>query len=225
MDALTALFEKQDSAYADFLARLTPSVSRERIIGVRAPDIKKLAARMDSRDALSFFYALPHHYLEENLLHGALIARCCKTYGDALQRVNAFLPYIDNWAVCDTLSPPSFKKEPEKLYAEVKTWLASGRVYTVRFGLICLMRFFLGENYRPDALELAAGAKGDYYIDMAAAWFFCEALIKRWEDAIKWIEKGALSSSVHNKAIQKARESFRITPQQKEYLKSLKRPR
>jgi len=222
MDIIRTLFEMKDEAFAEFMARLTPSVEPNRIIGVRTPEIRKLAKGIEVKDAIAFLDALPHRYLEENLLHSALLSRFYREYDEALAKVSEFLPFVDNWAVCDTLAPPAFKERPDILYTEIHKWLQSGKIYTVRFGLICLMKYFLDENYRQDTLMLAAAAGGDYYIEMAAAWFFCEALVKRWDDAVKILEENTLCVFVHNKTIQKARESFRMSQERKDYLKTLK---
>lgn len=220
-DELMAL---EDTAYGDFQAKLTPGVPREAFIGVRVPDARKLAKRL-AKDvgADAFLNQLPHKYFDENMLHGLLIAEI-KDYDACVNALEKFLPYVDNWAVCDIMSPKILKKNKPALIGKIKEWSASKKTYTCRFGIEMLMSHFLDDDFRPEYLEIPAAVRSDeYYVRMMIAWFFATALAKQWDAAVKYIEECRLDVWTHNKTIQKARESYRITPEQKEYLKSLKR--
>lgn len=217
------LFELQDEKYADFQAKLTPGIPRECFIGVRMPAMRKLAKELAKDPASADFLAqLPHDYYDENLLHGQLIS-LIKDYETCLIEVDRFLPYVDNWAVCDTMSPNVFKKHRPELLAKIREWAASDETYTARFGLEMLMSHFLDEEFRPEYLEIAAAATGeDYYMKMMVAWFFATALAKQWDATIGYVEQYRLAPWTHNKTIQKAIESYRITPEQKDFLRSLR---
>lgn len=218
------LFELQDIGYAEFQSKLTPTVPRETFIGVRVPEVRKLA-KSYSKDpeCQEFLKELPHLYYDENMLHGLLLSEM-KDYDACISAVDIFLPYVDNWAVCDIMSPKVFKKHKEELLEKIKIWAASDQVYTCRFGLEMLMTHFLDEDYKPEYLEIAAGVHSEeYYVNMMIAWFFATALAKQWDTTIPYITENRLSEWVHNKTIQKSRESYRITDEQKEYLKGLKR--
>lgn len=218
------LFELQDNAYADFQAKLTPGIPRESIIGVRLPLLRKMGKKLaGTREARLFLQELPHTYYDENLLHGLLISEE-KNYDLCIEELEAFLPYVDNWAVCDTMSPKVFRKKKEELMKSIRKWTGASHVYTCRFGMGMLMRHFLDEDFRQEALEIPAKIRSDeYYINMMTAWLFATALAKQWDAAIGYLTEERLDVWTHNKTIQKARESFRITPEQKEYLKTLKR--
>ncbi len=213
----------QDVAYRAFQSRLMPTVELETIIGVRTPALRKYAKTLDSEKAADFMAALPHTYYEENNLHGMLIERM-PDYETVIAALDTFLPYVDNWATCDLISPPVFKKCRPALFGKIKGWLNAGDTYTVRFGLKMLMTHFLEEDYTPAVLPLAASVdtKHEYYLEMMQAWFFATALAKQYADALSYLEERKLAPEVHGKTIQKAVESFRITPEQKEYLKTLK---
>lgn len=223
LKATKMLFEKQDQAYADFQAKLTPTIPREKFIGVRVPDVRAIAKSYKKDEEVPLFMAaLPHNYYDENMLHGLLISEI-KDYGKCLEELDKFLPFVDNWAVCDIMSPKVFKKHRPELMTEIRRWTASDHVYTCRFGIEMLMSHYLDDDFRPEYLEIPASVISDeYYVNMMIAWFYATALAKQWDAAIPFIEKYRLGKWVHNKTIQKARESFRITPGQKEYLNILK---
>ena len=218
---LTALAEP---AFAAFQAKLIPTVAPERILGVRSPALRALAKELRRQgEGAAFLDALPHFYLEENTYHAFLLNEE-KDLAALLPRLAAFLPEIDNWAVCDGLAPRAFNKEPEATFELVRGWLKSEREYTVRFGLVTLLRFYLDEEFRPEGLELAAGLRREeYYIRMANAWYFSFALIKQYEAALPYLTERRLDPWTHNKAIQKAVESFRISAERKARLKALRR--
>ena len=218
------LFALQDVAYADFQAKLTPNIPRERFIGVRVPEARKLAKRLAQEpEAAIFLRDLPHTYYDENILHSLLLSEM-KDYDACIAAVDAFLPYVDNWAVCDILSPKIFKKHKTALLEKIKEWSASKKTYTCRFGIEMLLSHFLDEDFKPAYLKIPASVhREEYYVRMMMAWFFATALAKQWDATIDYLEDCRLDPWTHNKTIQKARESGRITPKQKEYLKTLKR--
>lgn len=224
LKVLDKLFELQDKKYADFHGKLIPHIPREKIIGVRVPNMRKLAKEYSkSEESKVFLNDLPHKYYDENLLHGMLISEI-KDYDKCINKLDKFLPYVDNWAVCDTISPKVFKRSREKLLGKIKIWISSKETYVCRFGILMLMKHFLDDYFTPEYLENVADIEFDeYYLKMMIAWFFATALSKHWNETIVYLERKKLDVWVHNKAIQKARESYRITTQQKEYLKSLKR--
>ncbi len=224
MDILKELLDLREEEYADFQSRLTPGIDRERFIGVRIPKLRKLAGIFKKTTASKEFLGeLPHYYFEENMLHGLLIAEI-KDYDMCIAELEKFLPFIDNWAVCDVLSPKVFKKHKTELFSEIQKWSNSKDTYICRFGIGMLMRYFLDEDFTPEHLKIPANIHSEeYYVNMMLAWYFATALAKQWKDTIVLLETGALDKWVHNKTIQKARESFRITGGQKEYLKGLKR--
>ena len=222
----TRLFALQDKPYAAFQSRLTPNVDPEKFIGVRVPACRQLAKELYKNEAdavRDFLTRLPHEYYDENMLHGLLIAEI-KDFGDCVDALERFLPYVDNWAVCDVMAPRCFVKHKQELLPAIMKWMGSSEEYTVRFGLEMLMSHYLDEDFEPAYLERAAELRSDkYYVNMMLAWFFATALTKQWDSAIPYIEARRLDEWVHNKTIQKARESFRITEAQKQYLLSLKR--
>ena len=217
------MFAKQDIKYRDFQAPLFPNIDKERMIGVRTPELKKLAKELfGSELANKFIETLPHQYFDENQLHAFLIS-LIKDYKTCLKEVERFLPYIDNWGTCDQLSPKVFAKHKEELVVDIKRWIKSKHTYTVRFAIGMLLGLYLDESFKEDYLELVSGVKSDeYYINMMIAWYFATALAKQYDSTIKYIEDKQLDPWVHNKTIQKAVESYRITNEQKAYLKSLK---
>lgn len=223
MEVQKRLFELQDEKYAEFQSKLVPTIKKETIIGVRVPELRKFAKKYRKEsECQEFFKDLPHQYYDENILHGILLSEM-KEYDTCIEQVESFLPYVDNWAVCDIMSPKVFKKNKEKLLEKIKIWAASDQTYTIRFGLEMLMTHFLDEDYRPEYLEIAAVVKSEeYYVNMMIAWFFATALAKQWDTVIPYITEKRLEKWVHNKTIQKARESYRITDEQKEYLKKWK---
>ncbi len=217
------LFSLQDISYGDFQAKLTPGIPRELFIGVRVPNVRNLAKRLVKNTNIDkFLNDLPHTYYDENMLHGLLISEI-KDYDECIKAVDIFLPYVDNWAVCDIMSPKIFKKHKTALLEKIKEWSISEKPYTCRFGIEMLMSHYLDDDFKKEYLDIPASIHSeDYYVRMMCAWFFATALTKQWNDSIQYIEEHRLDTWVHNKTIQKARESFRITPEQKEYLKSLK---
>ena len=224
MNIQKRLFELSDEKNADFSAKLTPGIDREKFLGVRIPASRKLAKEIiKENEHKDFLNSLPHKYYDENILHSILISEI-KDYDECIKYVDEFLPYVDNWAVCDTMSPKAFKNKHERLMNDILRWVDSDQTYTIRFGLKMLMAHFLGNDFKKEYLEIPAKIKSDeYYINMMIAWFYATALAKQWDSTIVYIENGVLDKWVHNKAIQKARESYRITAEQKEYLKSLKK--
>ncbi len=252
------LFELQDIKYADFQSSLTPTLSRERFIGVRTPMLRALAKKLaavrkiaatpdvvrssvgkadnkrtdvkfsdhiSADDIEKFMKDLPHFYFEENQLHAFLIAGE-KDFAVCLTELERFLPYIDNWATCDQLSPKVFKNCPERLLPYIDRWLDSSHIYTVRFGIGMLMRYFLDDRFEVKYAEQVAAfsSERDYYISMMVAWYFATALAKQYDAILPFLEENRLDTWTHNKTIQKAVESYRIKPEQKACLKSLKRP-
>lgn len=219
----TELFQLQDEAYRDFQGKLIPTIERDTIIGVRTPELRKLAKKLVKRDDVDEFLAvLPHLYFDENQLHAFLISEM-KDFGRCMDNVCRFLPYVDNWATCDQLSPGIFKKYRQKLLPYIRKWIGSERVYTVRFAVGMLMQHFLDQDFDLAYPELVAGIQTEeYYINMMVAWYFATALAKQYEAVLPYIEGKRLDDWTHNKAIQKSIESRRITPEQKTYLRSLK---
>ena len=222
------LFQLQDVKYRDFQKKLIPTMDPEKIIGVRTPELRKLAKQLykdpEMNEATAEFLAgLPHDYFDENQLHAFLISEE-KDFDRCMELTEEFLPYIDNWATCDQLSPKVFRKNKDRLLLHIRKWLESDRTYTVRFAIGMLMQHFLDEDFDTEYPELVAEVRSDeYYVNMMIAWYFATALAKQYETAIRYIERQRLDVWTHNKAIQKARESYRITPEQKDYLKQLKR--
>lgn len=220
------LFALRDTGYADFQSRLTPNVPREAFIGVRVPELRELAKRIGREDpgkCRDFMQDLPHTYYDENMLQSLLISNI-RDFEACIKALDAFLPYVDNWAVCDILSPCIFKKERDRLLDRIPHWIDSDLTYTCRFGIEMLMTHFLDDSFKPAYLDLPAAVRSDeYYVNMMIAWFFATALAKQWEAAISYLEEDRLSVWTHNKTIQKARESHRISEEKKEYLRGLRR--
>ena len=217
------LFELQDLKYRDFNASLIPNVDKETVIGVRTPQLRKLAKELSKDPDIEIFLrTLPHKYFEENNLHG-LIIEAMKYYDRCVAEMKLFLPYIDNWATCDIISPKIFKKHLPELLDEIKVWIGSDHTYTVRFGIEMLMSFYLDDEFKPEYPEMVVGVKSEeYYVNMMIAWYFATALAKQYDAVLPIIEEKRLEKWTHNKAIQKSVESYRITPEQKVYLKTLK---
>ena len=218
------LFEMQDLQYKSFHSKLMPTVNPDKIIGVRVPEIRRFAKEFSkSKEAENFIKNLPHKYYEEDNLHAFLIEQI-KDYQRVVYELNRFLPFVDNWATCDGLTPKIFANHTEELVAEIDNWLKSEQIYTVRFAVNMLMKFYLEDNFKEDYLQKVADIKIDeYYVKMVQAWYFATALAKQWNSAALYLTENKLDEWVHNKTIQKAVESYRITPEQKEYLKKLKR--
>lgn len=218
------LFALADGKYAEFQAKLTPTVEADRFIGVRTPLIRAFAAELSQTpEAEAFLKELPHEFYDENILHALLLERQ-KNFEECLEKVEQFLPYVDNWAVCDMMRPKVFKKNRDALIDRVKVWSASEQTYTCRFAIGMLMAHYLDEDFKREYLELPARVTSEeYYVRMMAAWYYATALAKQWENTIPYIEENRLPVWTHNKTIQKACESYRITPEQKMYLKTLRR--
>ena len=217
------LFENSDAEYRLFQAKLMPNVDPDRIIGVRTPILRKLAKELAKDSEIGEFLAdLPHRYYDENNLHGFIISEC-KDYDKSVAYVDAILPFVDNWATCDLLSPKAFAKNKDRLKNDIDRWIASSETYTIRFGIEMIMSHFLDEAFDARLLEKVAVIRSEeYYVNMMIAWFFATALAKQWESTIGYIEENRLNKWVHNKTIQKAIESYRITEEQKQYLREKK---
>ena len=221
------LFEMQDLKYRDFHSKLMPTVDKEKVIGVRIPQLRKYASsflKLSSREEINeFMHTLPHQYYEEDNLHAFIIEKI-KDYEECINALNAFLTYIDNWATCDMMNPKVLKKESERLLEQVKVWLKAKETYVVRFAMGCLMNYYLDEYFTEECANLVAEVQSDeYYIQMMQTWYFATALAKQYDAVLPYLLEHRLSMWVHNKTIQKAVESYRITTEQKDYLKTLKR--
>ena len=217
------LFEMQDLKYRDFHAGLMPNIDKNRIIGVRTPRLRKFAKEYGkTENAKTFLTVLPHQYYEENNLHGLLIEQI-KEYDSALDELERFLPYIDNWATCDMLAMKVVKKHLDLFIKKIYQWLESKHTYTIRFAIGMLMRYYLEDTFQIEyARKVAEICSEEYYVNMMRAWYFATALAKQYEQVIPFLEERQLDVWTHNKTIQKCVESYRITPEQKEYLKTLK---
>lgn len=221
------LLENKDEKYKEFQAKLVPNIPPDRIIGVRTPQMRQIAKEVfNSEERDIFLKSLPHKYYEENLVHFFMISMI-KGFDECVQAVEAFLPYVDCWPVSDQSTPKVFKKYHQKLLPFIKKWIASDHVYTARFGIRMLMNEFLDEDFKEEYLELVVDKTGDdYYLKMMSAWYFATALAKRYDETVKYFEERRLvrqdDDFIHKKAIQKALESYRVTDEHKEYLKSLK---
>lgn len=220
------LFAMQDIKYRDFHSKLMPTVDKELVIGVRTPQLRKYAKELfktRKEEADIFMQTLPHTYYEENNVHAFLIEQI-KDYEECIRELDAFLPYIDNWATCDMMNPKIFKKHLSKLINDSKRWITSEHTYMVRYGIKVLMDYYLDEAYKIEYSDMVASIQSEeYYIKMVIAWYFATALAKRYDEILPYIEENRLDIRTHNKAIQKAVESYRITSEQKAYLKTLKR--
>lgn len=218
------LFELRDEKYRDFQVKLIPSVDPAAVIGVRTPELRRLAKELSKRDDIdAFLDALPHEYFDENQLH-AFIISALKDYDQCIEKTEIFLPYINNWATCDQLSPKVFAKHKPELLKHIDRWLDSGLTYTVRFGTGMLMEHFLGDDFDVSYMDKVAAIRSDeYYINMMTAWYFATALAKQYDAALAVLLDNRLDVWTHNKTIQKAIESRRITDEQKAYLRTLKR--
>ena len=217
------LYELQDIQYRDFQAKLIPNIAAQSMIGVRTPALRKLAKELcKDPDIGEFLQDLPHTFFDENQLHAFLISEM-KDYEECLEQVCKFLPYIDNWATCDQLSPKVFGKHKAELLTSVREWLRSDLTYTVRFAIGMLMQHYLDDAFDPEYLQMVSAVRSEeYYINMMIAWYFATALAKQYEAVLPYIEQKKPETWTPNKTIQKAVESRRITPEQKDYLKSLK---
>lgn len=217
------LFAMQDLSYRDFHSRLMPDVNKAAVIGVRVPELRKYVKELAKDPEIQeFLDDLPHQYYEENNVHGFLIQQM-KEYEKCMEELEKFLPYINNWATCDMTSPKVFKKHKEELLEAVRRWIASDHVYTVRYGIGMLMQHYLDEDFREEYPQMVSEIQSEeYYVNMMIAWYFATALAKQYETILPYIEKQKLDVWTHNKTIQKACESYRITSEQKAYLRTLK---
>ena len=223
MSIRETLFSLQDGKFAAFQARLIPNVAPERILGVRTPELRKLAKQLrGSSDAEAFLNTLPHEFFEENNLHAFLLCGI-KDFERCVQAVEDFLPYVDNWATCDQLRPKAFARNRQALLPRIRSWLDSDRTYTQRFGIGMLMSHFLDEDFREEYLSWVSDIHSEeYYVNMMIAWYFATALAKQYRAALPYIEERRLGPWVHNKTIQKALESYRVSEEHKACLKTLK---
>lgn len=219
----TTLFGLQDLKYRDFHSRLMPGINKDTIIGIRTPVLRKFAKEFaGTTKAETFLQELPHQYYEENNLHMMLLAGI-KEYEKCVCEVERFLPYINNWATCDSPAPKCFAKHKEELLPKIRTWMASDHTYTIRYGIEMLMNLYLEEDFKPEYPKLVVAVQSEeYYVNMMIAWYFATALAKQWDAVLPYLEARKLSPWVHRKTIQKAVESYRITDEQKIYLKSLR---
>ena len=225
MSVYERLKARRDAEYGEFQSKLVPNIDKSRIIGVRTPDMRKIAKEINgTKEAKDFIAELPHKYYEENLVHFFLIA-AIKDFDECVKAVEEFLPYIDCWPVSDQSTPACFRKNHEKLLPLIKKWIGSEHVYTARFGMRMLMNEFLDGDFKEEYTEWVASKSGeDYYLKMMIAWYFATALAKQYRAAVKYIEERRLDPWVHNKTIQKAIESYRVSDKHKEYLKTLRQP-
>ncbi len=218
------LFEMQDLKYRDFHSKLMPTVDKEKVIGIRTPELRKFAKKISKTEyKIEFMKNLPHEYYEENNLHAFLIEEI-KDYCLCIAELNRFLPYVDNWATCDMMRPEIFKKHLHELLGEIGKWLESADTYTVRYGIEMLMIHYLDGNFKTEYADSVAGIRSDeYYIKMMQAWYFATALSKHYEKILPYLEENRLDADTHNKTIRKAIESYRISDDKKKYLRTLKR--
>ena len=220
---LEQLFEMQDQSYQEFQSKLMPTISSERVIGVRTPLLRKFAKELaGTPQAEVFLCSLPHTYYEENNLHAFLVEKI-RDYDRALTETERFLPYIDNWATCDCFCPKVYAKHKEELLVSVRRWLDSDQIYTVRYAIGMLMRYYLDEAFQPEYLAWVADVHSEaYYLNMMRAWYFATALAKQPDATLPWLIEGRLDVWTHNKTIQKAVESFRISQEMKQQLRALR---
>ena len=217
------LFQLQDKEYRQFHSSLMPTIDPDLVIGVRTPELRKLAKRLGKEKDISIFLGtLPHTYYEDNNLHAFIISEY-KDYAACIEALDAFLPYVDNWATCDMMVPGVLKKDLPKTMDKIREWLSSEKTYTIRFGLGMIMRFYLEDAFDTEYLTMVASVTSEeYYVKMMIAWLFATALAKQYKATIPFIEQRCLEPWTHRKAIQKAIESRRITEEQKQYLRTLK---
>lgn len=224
MNIVKQLKEFQDTDYRSFQIKLMPSVSPQSIIGVRTPDLRMMTRALAGTPmAEEYLSELPHEYFEENQVHAFLISEE-KDFGKCIELLEEFLPFIDNWATCDQLSPKVFKKHKKELVPYIYKWIDSDATYTMRFGIGMLMEHFLGDDFSTEYLDKVAEIRTDkYYVNMMTAWFFATALSKQWDATLPYIQNERLDDWTHNRTIQKAKESTRLTGGQKEFLQRLKK--
>lgn len=216
------LMEHQDMKYREFQSKLIPGIDPRTVIGVRTPLLRKMAKELEKSDREQFLSELPHTYFEENQLHGFILSEL-KSFEECVEKLEKFLPYVDNWATCDQTSPKVFKKHKAELLPYIQRWLESKYTYTVRFGIGMLMRHFLDEDFKQEYVQMVTAVHSEeYYINMEIAWYMATALAKQWESVIPYVEKRMLDPWTQNKMISKAVDSYRITKEQKEYLRTLR---
>lgn len=214
------LFNMRDEQFAKFNAKLLPPDVAKSVIGIKTPELRKYAKTMLAPNI--FLQSLPHKYFEENQIHAVILSNI-HDFETCVKLVNEFLPYVNNWATCDQLIPKIFAKKPDKLFQWIQKWIKSDHTYTVRFAIGLLMRFYLGDTFNQKYADMVLKVQSDeYYINMMRAWYFATALAKNWDSVIDIIENKKLDTWTHNKTIQKSIESFRISNNQKQYLKKLK---
>lgn len=223
MTVYERLLGYQEDEYRDFQSRLVPNISKDTILGVKTPRMRQIAKEFfGTKEGKEFLESLPHKYYEENLVHFFVISMI-KDFEEGIKAVERFLPFVDCWPVCDQSSPKVFKKNHEKLIPYIKKWIGSEHTYTARFGIRMLMNEYLGEDFKEEYLEWVALKKGDdYYLKMMVAWYFATALAKQYDSSVIYIEQRRLESWTHKKAIRKAIESFRVSEERKNYLRTLK---
>ena len=213
---IDVLYENQDDTYRQMQIRLLPNLSPDSIIGVRTPVLRAIARQLE--DASAFRENLPHRFFEENQIHSFLLERE-KNFETAVSEIERFLPFVDNWATCDQLRPRCFQKNRQKLLPYIRKWIASDEPYTIRFGVGMLMVHFLDEDFEESLLELPAGVQSnEYYVQMMIAWYFATALAKQYDATLPYISSYKLDKWTHNKTIQKAAESYRVSPEHKQEL-------
>lgn len=216
------LFSQYDKKYRDFTLPLMPTVDEKTVIGVRLPILKKYAKDLDEKSKNDFLDSLPHEYHEENILHAFILSNI-KDYDLFVKRVDAFLPCVTNWSVCDTLCNKHLNKYKDRLIVDVYKWLKSKEIYRVRYAVKCLMNYYLGDDFKEEHIQRVAEIKlDDYYVKMMVAWYLATGLAKNYNQFVKAIEEKRFDSVTHNKAIQKAVESYRVSDEHKQYLKTLK---
>ena len=217
------LFSLADENYKIFQQKLIPSVNPDTVIGIRTPELRRFAAKFAKTEEAALLRAhLPHIYYEENNLHAFLIEKITD-FDRTVEELNRFLPYVDNWATCDMMSPKIFSANKENLFPMIQYWISSKHTYMIRFGIVMLMKHYLDDMFAPRHLQIVSNIQSDeYYIEMAQAWYFAEALVKQYDHALPYLQKGLLTSFVHNKTISKACDSFRIDQNKKSFLKTLR---
>lgn len=219
--AKSLILAAADPDYRDFTVKLTPSLNPKTVVGVRTPELRKIAASLSSEEASAFMKSLPHELYEENNVHGYLIEKI-KDYDACVAALDEFLPFVDNWATCDTCTPKVLKKQPARTSEKAYEWIADGRTYIVRYGIKTLMTFFQDDLFLPEYADKVASVKSDeYYVNMMIAWYFATLLAKQPDCAVKYLENHLLSPDVTKKTIRKAIESFRVSAEMKAYLRTL----
>jgi len=219
------LQQLQDPGYREFECKITPGIASETILGVRVAQLRKLAKSLSEAEKSAFLSKLPHRYYDENNLHAILISQC-RDAQQTVELLDAFLPYVDNWNTCDMIIPASLRQDLPGLLKHIRRWMASEHLYTVRFGIGLLLRYYLDDSFRPEYAEWVAAVQSEeYYLRMMVAWYFATALAKQYDAVLPYLQQYRLPQWTHNKTIQKAVESYRITPEQKAYLRTLRRKR